>query len=166
MRHSRVSKDELISDVLEWAPAYGETIVGRLERTYILQVCADTGFIWEEQPGAMDDWDGFRERQRLREREREREKSVIYIYIYIHIYFLPLTFSLDHNCSVWLVTRDASSWDRNPADFTSFGYLTPKISSLCAWAKEFSTYIFIYIYAFRLLECSIHLKSFVFTRSQ
>ena len=86
MRHSRVSKDELISDVLEWAPAYGETIVGRLERTYILQVCADTGFIWEEQPGAMDDWDGFRERQRLRERERERGKSVIYIYIYTHIF--------------------------------------------------------------------------------
>ena len=46
---------------------------------------------------------------------------------------------------MWLDTRDASSWDRNPADFTSVGYLTLD-------------------YRNRLLERSINEKSFVFTR--
>ena len=32
------------------------------------------------------------------------------------------TISLYQNSSVWL---DASSWDRNPADFSPVGYLNP-----------------------------------------
>ena len=37
------SKDELISDVPLWTPAYGQAKVGRPARTYIQQLCEDTG---------------------------------------------------------------------------------------------------------------------------
>ena len=37
------SKDELISDVLLWTPAYGQAKAGRPARTYIQQLCKDTG---------------------------------------------------------------------------------------------------------------------------
>ena len=37
------SKDELISDVLLWTLAYGQAKAGRPARTYIQQLCEDTG---------------------------------------------------------------------------------------------------------------------------
>ena len=37
------SKDELISDVLLWTPAYGQAKAGRPARPYIQQLCGDTG---------------------------------------------------------------------------------------------------------------------------
>ena len=40
--HCWRSKDELISDVLLWKPAYGHAGVGRPAKTYIDQLCADT----------------------------------------------------------------------------------------------------------------------------
>ena len=53
----------------------------------------------------------------------------IYIYIYIYIVIHRETVSLYHNFSVWLDTQDVSRWDRNPTDFSSIVYLTPKLSS-------------------------------------
>ena len=50
----------------------------------------------------------------------------IYIYIYIYIVIHKQTISLYQNSSVWLDPQDTSSRDRNPADFTSVGYLTPE----------------------------------------
>ena len=41
--HCWRSRDELISDVLLWTPSYGRAKAGRSARTYILQLCADTG---------------------------------------------------------------------------------------------------------------------------
>ena len=41
--HCWRSKDELISDVLLWTPSHGRAKAGRPARTYILQLCADTG---------------------------------------------------------------------------------------------------------------------------
>ena len=41
--HCWRSKDELISDVLLWTPAYGQAKSGRPARTYIQQLCEDTG---------------------------------------------------------------------------------------------------------------------------
>ena len=41
--HCWRSKDELISDVLVWTPAYGQAKAGRSARTYIQQLCEDTG---------------------------------------------------------------------------------------------------------------------------
>ena len=41
--HCWRSRDELISDVLLWTPVYGQAKAGRPARTYILQLCEDTG---------------------------------------------------------------------------------------------------------------------------
>ena len=56
--HCWRSKDELISTVLPWTPSHGRAKVRRPARTYIQQLCADSGCSPEDQPGAMDDRDG------------------------------------------------------------------------------------------------------------
>ena len=53
--HCWRSKDELISDVLLWIPAYGQAKAGTPTRTYIQQVCEDTGCSPEDLPEAMND---------------------------------------------------------------------------------------------------------------
>ena len=58
------SKDELISDVLLWTPAYGQAKAGRPARTYIQQLCEDTGCSPEDLPEAMNDEANWRERVR------------------------------------------------------------------------------------------------------
>ena len=45
--HCWRSRDELISDVLLWTPTYGRAKAGRPARTYIQQLCEDTGYIGE-----------------------------------------------------------------------------------------------------------------------
>ena len=52
--HCWRSRVELISDVLLWTPSHGRAMAGRPARTYIQQVCADTGCSPEDQPEAMD----------------------------------------------------------------------------------------------------------------
>ena len=83
--HRWRSRDELISDVLLWTP----TKAGRPARTYIQQLCEDTGCIPEDLPEAMND------REKWRERVRDiRTTSTTwwwwwwwwYIYIYMYIY--------------------------------------------------------------------------------
>ena len=56
------SKDELISDVLPWTLSYGWTKARRPARTYIQQLCEDTGFSPEDMPDAMNDKEEWRER--------------------------------------------------------------------------------------------------------
>ena len=41
--HCCRSKDELIRDILLWTPTYGRENAGRPARTYIQQLCEDTG---------------------------------------------------------------------------------------------------------------------------
>ena len=41
--HCWRSRDELISDILRWTPTYGRAKAGRPARTYIQQLCEDTG---------------------------------------------------------------------------------------------------------------------------
>ena len=53
--HRWRSKDKLISDVLLWTPTYGWAKVGRPARTYIQQLCEDTGCKLEDLPEAMND---------------------------------------------------------------------------------------------------------------
>ena len=48
-------RDELTSDVLPWTPTYGRAKVGRPTRTYIQQLCEDTGCNPEDLPEAMND---------------------------------------------------------------------------------------------------------------
>ena len=62
--HCRRSRDELISDVLLWTPAYGQAKAGRPARTYIQQLCEDTGCKPEDLPEAMNDREKWRERVR------------------------------------------------------------------------------------------------------
>ena len=62
--HCWRNKDELISDVLLWTPAYGQTKAGRPARTYIQQLCEDTGCKPEDLPKAMNDREKWRERVR------------------------------------------------------------------------------------------------------
>ena len=56
------SRNELISDVLLWTPAYGRANVGRPARTYIEQLCEDTGCSPEDLLEAMNDREKCRER--------------------------------------------------------------------------------------------------------
>ena len=62
--HCRRNKDELISDVLLWTPAYGQPKAGRPARTYIQQLCEDKGCSPEDLPEAMNDREKWRERVR------------------------------------------------------------------------------------------------------
>ena len=55
--HCRRSRDELISDILLWAPLHGRAKAERQARTNMQQLCADTGCSLEDLPGAMDDRD-------------------------------------------------------------------------------------------------------------
>ena len=63
-RHCWRSRDDLISDVLLWTPLHVQAKAGRPARTYIQQLCADTGCSPEDLPEAMDDREGWRERVR------------------------------------------------------------------------------------------------------
>ena len=62
--HCWRSKDVLISDVLLWTPTYGRAKAGRPARTYIQQLCEDTGCSPEDLPEAMNDREKWRERLR------------------------------------------------------------------------------------------------------
>ena len=77
------SSDELISDVLLWTPSYGRTKAGRPARTYVQQLCEDTGCSPKDLPEAMND----------REEWWERVRDICaggttwwWLYIYIYIY--------------------------------------------------------------------------------
>ena len=83
--HCWRSKDELISDVLLWTPTYGCAKVGRPARTYIQQLCEDTGCNSEDLPEAMND------REKWRERVRDIRAGGAtwwwwWLYLYIHLY--------------------------------------------------------------------------------
>ena len=55
---------KLISNILLWTPSHGRAKAGQLARTYIQQLCANTGCTLEDLPRAMDDRNRWRERIR------------------------------------------------------------------------------------------------------
>ena len=61
--HCWRSKNELISDVLQWIPSYGRAKAGRPAWTYMQQLCEDTGFSPEDLPEAMNNrkWERVRD---------------------------------------------------------------------------------------------------------
>ena len=59
--HCWRSKDELVSDVFLWTPTYGQAKSGRPARTYIQQLCEDTGCNPEDLPETMNDREKWRE---------------------------------------------------------------------------------------------------------
>ena len=111
--HCCRSKDELISHVLLWTPTYGQAKAARPARTYIQQLCEDTGCSPEDLPKAMNDREKWRERVRdirasgttwwwwlwtlrsvailalimnLEKQFRVLVRVLVYILIYIYIY--------------------------------------------------------------------------------
>ena len=62
--HCSRSKDKLVSDILLWTPAYGQAKAGQPARTYIQQLCEDTGCSPKDLPEAMNDRGKWRERVR------------------------------------------------------------------------------------------------------
>ena len=60
--HCWRSRDELISYVLLWTPTYGRAKAGRPPRTYIQQLCEDTGCSPEDLSEAMNDREKWQER--------------------------------------------------------------------------------------------------------
>ena len=86
--HCWRSRDELISDVLLWTPTHGRAKAGRPARTYIQQLCEDTGCCPEDLPRAMNDREEWRERVR-----NIRATSATWWWWYIYIYTFQITFS-------------------------------------------------------------------------
>ena len=62
--HCWRSKDEIVSGVLLWTPAYGQSKAGRPARTFIQQLCDDKGCNPEDLAKAMNDREMWRERVR------------------------------------------------------------------------------------------------------
>ena len=58
------SRDELISDVLLWTLTYGRAKAGQPARTYIQQLCEDTGYSPEDLPEAMNNREKWPEKVR------------------------------------------------------------------------------------------------------
>ena len=62
--HCWRSGDELIANVLQWTPSHGRVKAGWPARSYIQQLCDDTGCSLEELTEAMDNRERWRERVR------------------------------------------------------------------------------------------------------
>ena len=62
--HCWRSRDELIRDLLLWTPTHGRAKAGRPARTYIQQLCEDTGCGPADLPRAMNDREEWWERVR------------------------------------------------------------------------------------------------------
>ena len=89
--HCWRSRDELISDVLLWTLSCGRAKVRRPARTYIHQLCADTGCSPEDLPEAMYDREGWRERELgISVRITRHDDDDIYTYIPRLSYYLPI----------------------------------------------------------------------------
>ena len=61
-RHCWRSKDELVSDVLLWTPLHGCANVGQPTRTYLQQLCMDTGCSLKDLPEVINNRDEYQER--------------------------------------------------------------------------------------------------------
>ena len=85
--HCWRSRDELIRDVLLWIPTHGRAKAGRPARTYIQQLCEDTGCCPEDLPRAMNDREEWRERVRD---IRAASLGIIRHYLVAFILFLNL----------------------------------------------------------------------------
>ena len=61
MGHCWRNKDELISDILLWTSAHRHASIGQPRRSYIQQLCMDTGCSREDLLKAMDDENEWQE---------------------------------------------------------------------------------------------------------
>ena len=113
--HCWRSRDELIRDVLLWIPTHGRAKAGRPARTYIQQLCEDTGCCPEDLPRAMND------REKWRERVRDiRATSTIWWWWWMVITkvlnFGSLSDRLDRKRSPWFVADIQAIIDKDPSN--------------------------------------------------
>ena len=92
--HCWRSKDEIVSDVLLWTPAYGQSKAGRPARTYIQQLCDDTGCNPEDLPEAINDRETWRERVR----DIRASRTTWWWYMSMFIYEYVCTFKCIFVC--------------------------------------------------------------------
>ena len=104
------SKNKLISDILLWTPLHGHASVSQPTRTYLQQICTDTGCSQEDLLKVMND-----ERERERERERESRKSMLAawydddieflsgMYFYALVDFLNLQYTHDWQTDITVI---------------------------------------------------------------
>ena len=88
------SKDELISDIL-WISIYGHASVGRPAKTYLYQLCVDTGYCLEDLPRVMNDCDLWRESGKSMLSAQFNKSNLKKIYLVVisngsHFWFLCL----------------------------------------------------------------------------
>ena len=94
------SREELISDVLLWTPSHGRAKAERPARTYLQQLCEDTGCSPEDLPKAMNDSEGWRESVRdIRADGTTRWWYSIYRILHSRVY--------------WWVGTSLKRWDNN-----------------------------------------------------
>ena len=128
--HCWRSRDELIRDVLLWIPTHGRAKAGRPARTYIQQLCEDTGCCPEDLPRAMNDREEWRERD-------IRATSAIWWwwwYTYTHVitnnstnnnvvFFFCFIFE---NSILWLLILDHNALNKRGRIFYITTYLETK----------------------------------------
>ena len=85
--HCWRSRDELISDVLQWTPSHGRAKAGRPAWTYIQQLCADMAYSLEDLPEAMDNREVWRERVKISMLIARHDEMMMmpFLHPYIHI---------------------------------------------------------------------------------
>ena len=119
--HCWRSKDELISDVLLWTPAYGQAEAGQPARTYIQPLCEDTGCSPEDLPKAMND----REKWRQRVRDIHASGTTWWGYIHCDVHTIDLWIWYIHADSL---TLKLSAWK---SYYQTSGILQAHFSSSC-----------------------------------
>ena len=80
--HCWRSRDEIMSDVLRWTPSHGQAKAGRPARTYIQQLCEDTGCSPEELPKRWAVGRSFERGSGISLLVAWQDDMYIYIYIY------------------------------------------------------------------------------------
>ena len=112
--HCWRSRDELISDVLLWTLTYRRAKAGRPARTYIQQLCEDTGCSPEDLLGAMNDREKWSERVRdIRANGMMMMMMMILCYvIYIYIYIVSCNKNTIIYETLWQILPDNCIFSR------------------------------------------------------
>ena len=93
--------DELIRDVLLWTPTHGRAKAGWPARTYIQQLCEDTGCCPEDLPRAINDREEWRERVR----DIRATSAIWWWWWWCFLSFILVGFLLLHRDTVFTFAR-------------------------------------------------------------
>ena len=111
-------------------PTHGRAKAGRPARTYIQQLCEDTGCCLEDLPRAMNDREEWRERGQGYPCCQHDMMMMIYIYIYIYVYIYIYIYVYVYICIYIYI------------------YMCIYILYICVYIYIYIYIIFIYIYMY------------------